>query len=553
MEDEIKRADEQIPDLKPDDGQAEVLIPSAGFRPEDSVSCRGTSAIRGGKLHAYDWMADIPTPPNASDLVEIQFKNTRKAYFRNSTGLQLKVGDIVAVESSPGHDIGTVTLQGRLVYLQMHKNHINPATYEFKRVYRVARTTDIEKWEEAKGLEHQTMLEARQIAQDLHLNMKIGDVEYQGDRTKAIFYYIADERVDFRELIKVLADRFHVRIEMRQIGARQEAGRIGGIGPCGREMCCASWMTSFVSVSTHSARIQDLSLNPVKLAGQCGKLKCCLNYELSAYVDAIKSFPPTDKPLETAEGTYYFYKYDIFKRLMWYSPQKDSPTNIVAVLADHVAEIQAMNAQGQKPDTLGATQTSVNTEDDGYSGVVDLNDDLTRFDSKGRNRRGNNDRQNRDRGRGRGNNNRQDRRTEQHQPQAEAANADKANATPEQQQATDGQQRQERRDRRDNNRGNRNQRDNRGNRNQRENRENRENRPDNRPDNQEQQQEGRENRPQRRDNNNRNRGQRRDGNNDHQQGGGRQQRQDRQPRQPRPDAPSSPDNNKQPSAQPSEQ
>ena len=398
MEDEIKRADEQIPDLKPDDGQTEALIPATGFRPEQSVSCCGTRAIRGGKLHTYDWLEDLPTPPNASDLVEVQFKNTRKAYFRNSTGIQLKRGDTVAVESSPGHDIGTVSLQGRLVYLQMHKNHINPANYEFKRVYRLARPTDIEKWEEAKALEHQTMLEARQIAQSLNLNMKIGDVEYQGDRTKAIFYYIADERVDFRELIKVLADRFHVRIEMRQIGARQEAGRIGGIGPCGREMCCATWMTSFVSVSTHSARLQDLSLNPVKLAGQCGKLKCCLNYELAAYVDAIKSFPPTDKPLETAEGTYYFFKYDIFKRLMWYSPQKDSPTNIVAVDADHVAEIIKMNAEGKKPDTIGGTQTTVNNEDDGYSGVVELDEDLTRFDGKGGKRgRGG------DRNRGRGN------------------------------------------------------------------------------------------------------------------------------------------------------
>lgn len=383
MEDDIKRADEHIPDLEPDDEQAEALIPATGYRPADSSSCRGTLAVRGGKLHTYDWLDDLPTPPNASDLVEVQFKNTRKAYFRNTTGLSLRNGDIVAVESSPGHDIGTVTLLGRLVYLQMHKNHVNPANYDFKRVYRVAKPADIEKWEEAKDLEHQTMLEARQIAQDLHLSMKIGDVEYQGDRTKAIFYYIADERVDFRELIKVLADRFRVRIEMRQIGARQEAGRIGGIGPCGREMCCATWMTSFVSVSTHSARIQDLSLNPIKLAGQCGKLKCCLNYELSTYVDAIKNFPPTDKPLETSEGTFFFYKYDIFKRLMWYSAQKDSPTNIVAVTADHVAEIQKMNSEGQKPATLGAAQTSVNTDDDGYSGTVELDDDLTRFDGKG--------------------------------------------------------------------------------------------------------------------------------------------------------------------------
>lgn len=515
MEDEIKRADEQIPDLKTDEEQTEALIPSTGYRPEDAVSCPGTPAVRGGKLHTYDWMDDLPTPPNASDLVEIQFKNTRKGYYRNSTGIQLKAGDIVAVESSPGHDIGTVTLQGRLVYLQMHKNHVNPATYEYKRVYRIARQTDIEKWEEAKGLEHQTMLEARQIAQDLHLNMKIGDVEYQGDRTKAIFYYIADERVDFRELIKVLADRFHVRIEMRQIGARQEAGRIGGIGPCGREMCCASWMTSFVSVSTHSARIQDLSLNPVKLAGQCGKLKCCLNYELSAYVDAIKNFPPTDKPLETADGTYYFYKYDIFKRLMWYSPTKDSPTNIVAVEADHVAEIQAMNAEGKKPDTLGATQTSVGNEDDGYSNTVELNDDLTRFDSKGGNRRNGRDRDRRNGRDGRsrdGRNGRSERRPERRQADGAATDQAQQGGTPDAQQSgTDSQQqpqqsqqpRQERRDGRPQRRDNRPPRQ-----------------PRERTDNAEQQ----DNR-QRRDN--RNRGPRRDNPN-----GPRPQRRDGRPQRP---------------------
>ena len=393
-----------------------IAPPMFKYQPEQARSCCGTRAVRGGKLHAYDWLEDLPTPPGASDLVEVQFKNTRKGYYRNSTGLQLKKGDIVAVESSPGHDIGEVTLQGRLVYLQMHKNHINPATYEYKRVYRIARQTDIEKWEEAKALEHSTMLESRRIAQELHLNMKIGDVEYQGDRTKAIFYYIADERVDFRELIKVLADHFKVRIEMRQIGARQEAGRIGGIGPCGRDLCCTSWMTSFVSVSTHSARIQDLSLNPTKLAGQCGKLKCCLNFELATYLDAIRSFPPTDKPLETEEGTYFFFKYDIFKRLMWYSPQKDSPVNIVALEPDHVREIQQMNAQGQKPANIGATvQTEAVTEEHGYSNVAELEDDLTRFDKTDKGRHG---RRGQDRG-GRG----QDRRRGQRQPQNGQNNA----------------------------------------------------------------------------------------------------------------------------------
>lgn len=374
-------------------------------RVESERSCCGTRAVRGGKLHTYDWLQDLPVPPNASDLVEVQFKNTRKAYYRNTNNVALRKGDLVAVESSPGHDIGEVTLIGRLVYLQMHKNRINPANYEFKRVYRVARPTDLEKWEEAKALEQNTMLESRKIAEDLHLNMKIGDVEYQGDRTKAIFYYIADERVDFRELIKVLADRFHVRIEMRQIGARQEAGRIGGIGPCGRELCCASWMTSFVSVATNSARLQDISLNPLKLAGQCAKLKCCLNYELDVYLDALQSFPPTNVPLETEEGTFYFFKYDVFQRIMWYSPQKDAQNNIVAVPADRVREIQAMNQSGQKPDKLGNSPLRTVTEEVGYSNVIEL-DDLTRFDKqkgrKGGNGRGGNNRGNRG-NRGRGN------------------------------------------------------------------------------------------------------------------------------------------------------
>lgn len=367
----------------------------------------GTCAVRGGKLHVYDWLEDLPEPPGASDLVEVQFKNTRKGYFRNSNGLNLKKGDIVAVESSPGHDIGEVTLMGRLVYLQMHKNRINPASYEFKRVYRVARQTDIDKWMEARSLEQATMLESRQIAERLNLNMKIGDVEYQGDKTKAIFYYIADERVDFRELIKVLADRFRVRIEMKQIGARQEAGRIGGIGPCGRELCCASWMTSFVSVTTHSARIQDISLNPIKLAGQCGKLKCCLNYELDCYLDALQSFPPTTIPLQTGEGTFYFFKYDIFKNIMWYSPEKDRPQNIVAVDAEHAREIQELNKQGQIPEKLGSSELmQAVTEDIGYNNVVEL-DDLTRFDDKNKKRKGGNrdNRRNNDRRDNRGDRN----------------------------------------------------------------------------------------------------------------------------------------------------
>ncbi|MDO4462036.1 MAG: regulatory iron-sulfur-containing complex subunit RicT [Bacteroidia bacterium] len=446
VDDDEEETEARAPQAKKyafDQPVSEIL---AGLRPA-TPSCCGTSSVRGGKLHVYDWLEDLPEPPGASDLVEVQFKNTRKSYYRNQSGVQLHKGDIVAVESSPGHDIGVVTLSGRLVYLQMHKYHINPATYEFKRVYRIARPTDIEKWEEAKSLEQATMLESRQIAERLNLNMKIGDVEYQGDRTKAIFYYIADERVDFRELIKVLADRFHVRIEMKQIGARQEAGRIGGIGPCGRELCCASWMTNFVSVTTHSARVQDLSLNPLKLAGQCGKLKCCLNYELDVYLDAIQSFPPTDKPLETAEGTYYFFKYDIFKHLMWYSPQKDTPVNIVAVDADHVREIQEMNANGQKPKELGSSEQVAVSEDMGYSNVVEL-DDLTRFDNKNNRRNGNRSRGGNNRG---GNNRGGNSHRENRDQQANGANAQQNG-----QRRNDAPQGQERRnnDRRNNNGGN---------------------------------------------------------------------------------------------------
>ncbi len=406
-------------------------------------SCCGTRAVRGGKLHVYDWLEDLPCPPQPSELVEVQFKNTRKAYYRNSNDVPLKKGDLVAVESSPGHDIGEVTLVGRLVYLQMHKNRINPENYEFKRIYRIARSTDIEKWEEAKALEQSTMLEARQIAERMKLNMKIGDVEYQGDRTKAIFYYIADERVDFRELIKVLADRFHVRIEMKQIGARQEAGRIGGIGPCGRELCCASWMTSFVSVATQSARIQDISLNPVKLAGQCAKLKCCLNYELDVYLDALQSFPPTDAPLQTAEGTYYFFKYDVFRKLMWYSPKKDAQNNIVAIEADRVREIQAMNKEGKMPEKLGDSGLRPVTEDTGYTNVIEL-DDLTRFDNKNK-RRGNNNRR-------RGGDNRQQNRGgnkgEKAENNANANGQQAANAQP----ANNAQQPRQEGERRNNNR-----------------------------------------------------------------------------------------------------
>lgn len=315
-----------------------------------SLCCKGCGR-QDNKLNTYDWMADIPGNSEEQDMVEVQFKNTRKGYFKNSNHLKLEKGDIVAVEASPGHDIGTVTLTGRLVPLQMRKANIKPDA-EIRRVYRKAKPVDMEKYEEAKSREHTTMIRSRQIAADLGLQMKIGDVEYQGDGNKAIFYYIADERVDFRQLIKVLADTFKIRIEMKQIGARQEAGRIGGIGPCGRPLCCASWMTNFVSVGTAAARFQDISLNPQKLAGQCAKLKCCLNFEVDAYVESIKRMPGKDVRLETADNTYYHFKYDVFKREITYSTDKSVPANLVTIDAERAFEVMNMNKRGEKPLSL---------------------------------------------------------------------------------------------------------------------------------------------------------------------------------------------------------
>lgn len=303
------------------------------------------------KLHATDWLNDIKAP-GESDIVEVRFKNTRKDFYRNVNNLKLKAGDLVAVEASPGHDIGIVSLTGELVTEQMKKYKVTTVNGELRKIYRHARSMDIDKWKEAIGLEYETMLQSRQIAADLKLDMKIGDVEYQGDRTKAIFYYIADGRVDFRQLIRVLAETFHIRVEMKQIGARQEAGRIGGIGPCGRELCCCTWITNFVSVTTNSARYQDISLNPQKLAGQCGKLKCCLNYEVDAYLDAQKDFPPNNIPLETEAGTYYFLKSDVFKRLYWYTFKGNTPSGLVALPVDLVKQIQRMNRKGEKPERL---------------------------------------------------------------------------------------------------------------------------------------------------------------------------------------------------------
>lgn len=333
------------------------------------------------KLSTFDWLCDLPETQKETDFVEVQFKNTRKGYFLNSTKIHLEKGDLVAVESSPGHDIGEVTLVGRLVLLQMNKNNINPEKYEIKRVYRKAKENDIEKFNESKAREQETMIKARQIAENLKLNMKIGDVEFQGDGNKAIFYYIADERVDFRQLIKVFAETFRVRIEMKQIGARQEAGRIGGIGPCGRELCCSGWMTNFNSVSTTAARYQDISPNPQKLAGQCGKLKCCMNFELDSYVDAQKDFPSKDIQLETIDNTYYHFKTDVFKGIISYSTSPNFGANVVSVSAQRAREVIAMNRKGNKPEMLEVKideQKPVNVD---YENVVGQ-DSLTRFDTQ---------------------------------------------------------------------------------------------------------------------------------------------------------------------------
>lgn len=347
--------------------------------------CRGLCAKGCGRqnkqLNTYDYLADIPGNAEATDLVEVQFKNTRKGYYHNSNRLPLEKGDIVAVEATPGHDIGVVTLTGRLVPLQIKKANLK-SEQEIKRVYRKAKPVDMEKYEEAKSREHDTMIRSRQIAKELGLQMKIGDVEYQGNGNKAIFYYIADGRVDFRQLIKVLAETFHVRIEMKQIGARQEAGRIGGIGPCGRELCCATWMKNFVSVSTGAARYQDISLNPQKLAGQCAKLKCCMNYEVDTYVEAGKRLPSKEITLQTQDAEYYFFKADILAGLVTYSTDKHLAANLVTLTTARVFEIINMNRRGEKPQRLESGEAAEPTK------PADLveQESLTRFDKRRKNK-----------------------------------------------------------------------------------------------------------------------------------------------------------------------
>ena len=400
-----------------------------------STKACGCNKIK--KLNTFDWLCDLSEAQASTDYVEVQFKNTRKGYYLNSNKIPLQKGDLVAVESSPGHDIGEVSLTGHLVLKQMKKINYRFDQQEVRRIYRKARPVDLEKFAESKALEHDTMLRSRKIAEELNLNMKIGDVEYQGDGNKAIFYFIADDRVDFRQLIRVLADTFHVRIEMKQIGARQEAGRIGGIGPCGREMCCSSWMTNFVSVSTSSARYQDLSLNPQKLAGQCSKLKCCLNYETDMYVEAQKGFPAKDIVLETKDASYFQIKTDLLKRQVSYSTDKDSMVNAISIPVERALQIIALNKKGIRVDSL--LELAEEKSRNEFGDV--LNSDLQRFDKKrnknnkkrsnfrsnqgenktreARNRTARN-RKNRSRNRNRqdGNNTRNDNSNNQHSPDA---------------------------------------------------------------------------------------------------------------------------------------
>ncbi len=358
-------------------------------RDTDRGLCHCACGRQDKQHNTYDWLHDVPGNEEDTDLVEVQFKNTRKGYYHNVNNIELKKGDIVAVEASPGHDIGVVTLTGRLVKLQIKKANLKSAD-EIKRIYRIAKAVDMDKYHEAKAREHDTMIQSREIAKGLGLQMKIGDVEYQGDGNKAIFYYIADERVDFRQLIKVLADTFHVRIEMKQIGARQEAGRIGGTGPCGRELCCATWMKNFVSVSTNAARLQDISLNPQKLAGMCAKLKCCLNYEVDDYMEASRKMPSKEITLFTQDNEYFLFKTDILAGLITYSTQKGVAANLETISYERAKEVIELNKRGEKPKSL-AVNGNVSESERPIDLLADA--DISRFDKskkkKNKNRKDN--------------------------------------------------------------------------------------------------------------------------------------------------------------------
>jgi len=341
----------------------------------------GASATKRNSAHMLpvcDWLSDLPENSQLTDLIEVQFKNTRKGYFHNSNNLPLQKGVNVVVEANPGYDVGEVVLTGKLVELQMRKNRIDTSRYEVRQVLRIASEADLERAAQAHAREQETMIKARQLAKSLGLEMKIGDVEYQGDGTKAIFFYIADGRVDFRQLIKIYAETFRIRVEMKQIGARQEAGRIGGTGPCGRELCCSTWMINFSSVGTGAARLQNISPNPQKLAGMCAKLKCCINYEVPVYEDAAKALPSRNIPLETKDATYYVFSTDPLAGTITYSTDQHIPANLVTLSATRAHEVIAMNKRGEKPQSLETAQVAV--PEIGYQAVQ--HDDVTRFDRK---------------------------------------------------------------------------------------------------------------------------------------------------------------------------
>ena len=445
--------------------------PGRGFKVCDCDEELRVEPVEGCyKLHETPWLEEYPDNI-PTDIFEVRFKNTRRSYYKNVNNLQLKRGDIVAVEASPGHDIGIISLTGDMVAKQIRRVGFTPFNGEYKKIYRKARPYDIERWQEAIALEHDTMIQSRQIAAEMGLDMKIGDVEYQGDKIKAIFYYIAEGRVDFRELIKVFAERFHIRIEMKQIGARQEAGRIGGIGACGRELCCASWISSFSSVTTNAARIQDISLNPLKLAGQCSKLKCCLMYEYDVYADARQSLPRVREPLQAVDGEYYLVKTDILAHTMSFSSSKETMSNVVTIPTSRVREIIAMNRAGKRVESL-LDKDSINDIEEPTFRTEE--DSITRFDNQNKRRKGRNNRNNR--------NNRNANRskegaalTEEHNERANDNHEGRENR-----EGRDNREGREGRENRNNRDGQRNRRDNnrggRNNRNFREGRENRENR-----------------------------------------------------------------------------
>ena len=346
--------------------------------------CKNNGTCSSGgcnKLEVYDWLANMSLPSSQApyDIVEVRFKNSRKGFYKNSKNLSLQVGDVVVVEESPGYDVGVISIVGELARIQVRKKDSNFKPLETKKIHRIASQEDIDKWVKERSLEKSLMYRSRTLAIDLGLEMKISDVEYQGDLSKATFYYTADGRVDFRQLIKNMAEEFKVRIEMRQIGSRQEASRLGGIGSCGRELCCSTWLTDFRSVSTSAARYQQLSLNPQKLAGQCGKLKCCLNYELDMYIETLKSFPKVDTKLRTEKGNAFHIKTDVFKRQLWYAYEGDMASGLIPLAPERVREIIEMNIAGKKPADLAEFTAPVVVKEPDYSNVVGQ-DSLNRFE-----------------------------------------------------------------------------------------------------------------------------------------------------------------------------